>query len=68
MNLEHLSSKLRLDMDHLQWEARTQHLSSQQFRDRFNNLAEGYCSLVTDEDLSSVQEMVHHWEDEFHLQ
>ena len=68
MNLEHLSSKMRLDMDHLHYEVRTQHLNDQQLRERFNYLAEGYCSLVGEEDLASVKKMVNHYQGQFHLQ
>jgi len=58
MNLEHLSSKLRLDIDHLQWQKDSQHLTPAQFRERFNTLAHGYCSLVTGSDLPRVERMV----------
>ncbi len=68
MNLEHLSSRMRLDMDHLQWEARSQHLNNQQFRERFDYLASGYCSLVGTEDLPAVKQMVRQYQHQFHLQ
>lgn len=58
MNLEHLSSKLRLDIDHLLWQQRSQHLSPEQFRERFNRLARGYCSLVTEPDRAEVQRLI----------
>ncbi len=68
MNLVHLSSRMRLDMDHLQWEATTRHLNPEQLKQRFDSLAEGYCSLVGSEDLSSVKEMVSRYQNRFHLQ
>ncbi|WP_210395384.1 hypothetical protein [Motiliproteus sediminis] len=58
MNLEHLSSKLRLDIDHLLWQQRTQHLTPDQFRERFNTIARGYCSLVPQQDRAEVQQLV----------
>ena len=68
MNLEHLSSKMRLDMDHLLYEQRTQHLNSKEFEERFECLASGYCSLVGADDLLTVETMVNTYKKQFHLQ
>ncbi|WP_207063079.1 hypothetical protein [Motiliproteus sp. SC1-56] len=67
MNLEHLSSKLRLDIDHLAYQARTQHLSQAQYRQRFDSLARGYCSLVGEDDLPKVQQLVQRYEQRLSL-
>ncbi|OMH32803.1 hypothetical protein [Motiliproteus sp. MSK22-1] len=68
MNLEHLSSKMRLDMNHLLYEQRTQRLNSKEFEERFKYLASGYCSLVGADDLQAVEMMVKNYKNQFHLQ
>ncbi len=58
MNLKHLLSELRLDMFYLRWAAEHEDYSRQQLREAFDKLAEGYLSLVPDEDIAELQNKV----------
>lgn len=61
MNLEHLSSRLKLDVSHLHWQARSQHLTPEQFQQRFQSIADGYCEMVDEDDLPQVKQLLNQY-------
>ena len=61
MNLQHLSSHLKLDIKHLYWQAQSQHLTPQQFQQRFNHIVHGYSNMVDPQDRPEVERMIEHY-------
>ena len=62
MNIEQLSSKFKLEFDHLIFQSALHNHSKEKIEKSFNELKEGYLSLVKEEDKKLAENLLNRYE------